>query len=174
MAISLGLDAFAVAAGVGLKGVERSREWRIGLSFALYQVLMPVVGLVLGRAAGAIVGAEASYVAYSGLIMLGLYMVYLSRLEGRAELDLTTGWGLTLASLTVSLDALAVGFSLGVSNLPILPSLLAIGVAAFGLTFLGLRFGGYLGSRAEALAELLAGLSLAGIGVFFLLERILA
>lgn len=154
--------------------MERAREWRIGLSFALYQVIMPIVGLALGRAAGSLVGAEAGYVAYVGLILLGLYMVYLSRQEGRTELDLTTGWGLTLASLTVSLDALAVGFSLGVSNLPIWPSLLAIGVAAFLLTYLGLRFGRYLGTRVEALAELLAGFSLVGIGVFFLLERILA
>lgn len=162
-----------MAAGVGLKGIDRRAEWRVGLSFAGYQVVMPVLGLGIGRVAGSLIGAATAYVADGGLILLGIYLAYLSRVEAESALDLGTGWGLTLASLTVSLDALAVGFILGVGGLPVLPSLAAIGLAAFLLTFLGLRFGAYLGRRVEALAQLLSGISLALLGAAFLLQRIL-
>ena len=48
LALSLGLDALSVAIGIGLKGVSGGAKIRVGLAFAAFQVVMPVVGLLAG------------------------------------------------------------------------------------------------------------------------------
>ena len=165
----MGMDALSVAIGIGIKGVSRKDGLRVGFSFGLYQVIMPVVGMIAGRILGRVNGNMASYLGFSFLVILGGYMVILSFREKEDKLDISRGIGLVMASLAVSLDALAVGFVLGAMGLPLGWSLLAIGIAAFGMTFVGLEFGKKLGKKIEVSAELWSGiiLALTGIGLFW-------
>jgi putative Mn2+ efflux pump MntP len=168
LALSLGLDTLSVSVGIGLQGISRRQTWRIGLSFTAYQVLLPIPGIFAGERLGRALGDIAAYLGFGGLIVLGLYLLYLSRKERSPQsLDLSSGWGLALASLTVSLDSFAVGFSLGLLGVPIGTALLFIGIAGFAMTFLGLRFGHVLGRSIKGIAEVAAGavLSLTGIGL---------
>ena len=69
--VSLGLDTFAVALGLGVAGLPRARWWRIGLVFAACEGLMPVAGLLVGQRLGAALGIVAPYVAAGILVLLG-------------------------------------------------------------------------------------------------------
>jgi len=69
--VSLGLDTLAVSLGLGLSGLPRNRWLRVGLTFALFEGLMPVVGLLIGQRLGAALGTIATYVAAGILIVIG-------------------------------------------------------------------------------------------------------
>lgn len=74
--------------------------------------------------------------------------------------------------MSVSLDELAIGFTLGLLRLPALLVIVLIGAQAFVLSQLGLRLGGRMGSRVRKGAERLAGLALDALGAGLLIEKL--
>ena len=170
VALSLALDVFAVSIGVGVRGVPHRVKLRIGIAFASAEVLMNVVGACLGAIAGKFLGDIAGYLGFFALCGLGLYMIYESvrDVEDRIPLDMSTGWGLTLASLSISLDSLGIGFSILYLGVPIAVSLAVIGAVSVAATAAGLTLGRALGVRIEENAELFGGIILALTGVAFI------
>ena len=167
--VSLGLDTFAVALGLGMKGLSRDRWLKLGLTFGLFEGVMPAVGLLIGRSVTGIVGEAASYGAGVILVALGLWEIRESREVDPAgpspkEEQSRSSW---LLGLSISLDELAVGFSLGVVGSSVGFALTYIAIQAFGVTFLGLAVGAHVGRRLKERAELVAGilLTLLGIGI---------
>jgi putative Mn2+ efflux pump MntP len=75
--------------------------------------------------------------------------------------------------LSVSLDELAIGFSLGLLNVPILPAIVLIAAQAFIVSQAGFALGGRIGEAAREGAERLAGAVLIVIAGALLVGRIL-
>jgi len=175
VALSLALDCFAVSVGVGMRGVAPAIKWRIGCAFAVAQVAMSLIGVGLGAVAGQMIGSVAGYLGFIALVALGLYMIVESLREARSgsPLDMTKGWGLAIASLSISLDSLGIGFSILYIGVPLYSALIAIGVASVLCTFAGIWLGRTLGRRAEEGAELWAGVVLLLTGVFFIANKVL-
>ncbi len=171
--LSLGLDTLAVALGLGLGGLPRSRWLRVGLTFAFFEGLMPVAGLLLGHGLGRLLGHVAGYAAAVLLIVVGALAIR-EALAGDDDEDqdekalAVEGRALLLTGLSVSLDELAVGFSLGVLKVPLGPALAYIAVQAFALTFVGLALGNRWGGRLGDRAELVSGVVLTLLGVALL------
>jgi len=101
---------------------------------------------------------------------------YTSRADGSVHgvprRDPTRGLTLLMLSVATSIDALAVGLSLGMLRLGIWYPILIIGVVTFGLTVLGMLLGARLGSRFGRCTEFFGGLVLIGIGVKILIEHL--
>jgi manganese efflux pump family protein len=166
--VSLGLDTFAVALGLGMKGFPRRRWLNIGLTFALFEGLMPAIGLLVGRTLTGALGDAASYAAGGILVALGAWEIREAigdddRSRGDTELALTRST--LLLGLSVSLDELAVGFALGVVGSSLGIALTYIALQAFAITFLGLAIGARVGKRLQERAELVAGILLIVLGV---------
>jgi len=177
--LSLGLDTLAVALGLGLGGLPRRRWLRVGLTFAFFEGAMPVVGLIVGHGLSRVFGHFASYAAAVLLIVVGALAIR-EALTGDdddagddegGEARSMEGQQLLLTGLSVSLDELAVGFSLGVLRVPLGPTLAYIAVQAFAVTFLGLSLGRQWGSRLGDRAELVSGVVLTLLGVALLLAE---
>jgi manganese efflux pump family protein len=169
VALSLGLDVFAVSVGVGMKGTDRAVKIRIGAAFAFAEVSMTVIGVLLGQAAGRLLGDAAGYLGFAALTGVGAYMIY-EALHGTEEgggFDLSRGWGLMLGALSISLDSLGIGFSILYIGVPLAVSLVFIGVASVLSTTLGLALGKKLGTVAEERAALSAGIVLVITGIAF-------
>ncbi|HDY88565.1 MAG TPA: manganese efflux pump, partial [bacterium] len=81
--------------------------------------------------------------------------------------------GLTLLSLSIatSIDAFAVGISLGVLDTGILYPSIIIGLVAAAFTVMGIKLGGRIGMFVSRKAEILGGIILIGIGLKILLEH---
>ena len=86
--------------------------------------------------------------------------------------DPTRGWTLLALSVATSIDALAVGLSLGMLEVAIWYPALIIGVVTAGLTVVGMDLGSRIGSRLGRWTELAGGLVLIGIGTKILVEHL--
>jgi putative Mn2+ efflux pump MntP len=169
--LPLGLDTFAVSAALGVAGLPPSRRLRISGVFTAFEVAMPLVGVVTGLAVGRILGDLADYVAVAALAGVGLYMLIggdpdaalLTRAKGAALLGL---------GLSLSIDELAIGFSLGLLGVPVVAAVALIGVQAFALSQLGLRLGARVGERFREGAERLAAVALIALAGVLLWVRL--
>jgi putative Mn2+ efflux pump MntP len=169
VALSLGLDVFAVCVGVGMRPSPRAAKVRIGAAFATAEVAMTLVGVAIGQAAGRFFGNSAGYLGFAALTGVGAYMIY-EALHGTEEgggFDLTRGWGLVLGALSISLDSLGIGFSILYIGVPLELSVVCIALASILATTLGLALGRRLGVVAEETAALWAGIVLVATGLSF-------
>ena len=136
---------------------------------------MPLVGLLLGHALGQIVGGAADYVAIGVLVLLGVWML-LHKDDDEPEKvgQLATGHGLMLVALglSISLDELAIGFTIGLLHLSLWLAVVLIGAQAFIVAQLGLRLGARLSESMRERAEQLAGLALIGLALLLAAEKL--
>jgi putative Mn2+ efflux pump MntP len=167
VAASLGLDTFAVAVGIGVRGLPGHARLRVGVSFASAEVLMTFLGSIFGRGAQALLGDVAGYLGFAALVGVGLYMIAETLRAPEKTFDLSKGWGLLVASLSISLDALGIGFSIVYLGVPVPLMLCAIFVASGGAAALGLTLGRSFGARAERNAGVIAGVILIATGLIF-------
>jgi putative Mn2+ efflux pump MntP len=172
--LPLALDTFAVSAAVGLTGPTRRQQLRLSALFALFEGGMPAVGLLLGAPLGQVLGPTADYLAIVILIGFGTYTLLRGGGDDARAAGMATAHGptLLLIGLSVSLDELAVGFTLGLLRVPVLPFLVAIAVQAFVASQVGFGLGASMSERFRERAERLAGIALITLGVILLAERI--
>jgi len=175
VALSLALDVFAVSIGVGVRGASNSVKIRIGAAFALAEIAMTVIGAGIGLVVGDVLGDMAGYIGFIALVGLGAYMIYESLHESAQPepLDMSRGWGLFIASLSISLDSLGIGFSILYIGVPLPVSLIVIGAVSVLATASGLTLGNKLGRRVEEHAELLGGVVLLVTGLTFIVLKAL-
>lgn len=136
---------------------------------------MPIVGLFLGHALGSLVGGAADYVAISVLALLGLWMiVHEERDEGSKVAELAQGSALVLLALgiSISLDELAIGFTIGLLHLSLWLAIVLIGAQAFLFAQIGMRLGARLNDTLRERAEQLAGLALIGLAILLAVEKL--
>ena len=179
LVVPLGLDTFAIAAALGMSGLTRQDRIRVTVLFTGFEMGMPVVGIVLGAVAGNLVGKAADYLAIVILIGLGVFMFW-QRRDDRDEparlglLARTRGLAAIGLGISISLDELAIGFTLGLLRFPVVLVIALIGIQTLIVTQAGLRLGSRIGEAVRERAEQLAGVVLAVLGVVLLGQRLLA
>src|ERR1700736_2029484 len=151
--LPLALDTFAIAAALGMTRLTGAQRVRISLLFAAFEGGMPVVGLLVGAGLGRVVGAWSEYIAIAGLAGIGAYMLF-----GPGDNDEKLG-----ANLASSRGVAAIGFSLGLLNVPIVPVILLIALQAFVVSQVVFALGGRIGESTREGAERLAGAVLLAI-----------
>ncbi|MGO9179818.1 MAG: manganese efflux pump MntP family protein [Candidatus Limnocylindrales bacterium] len=172
--LPLALDTFAVSAAVGLTNPTRRQRLRLSGLFALFEGGVPAIGVLVGGPLGQVLGTTADYLAIAILIGYGAYTLLRNagEEEGASRMASAHGPALILIGLSVSLDELAIGFTLGLLRVPVVPILVAIGAQAFAASQLGFRLGASLSRRFREGAERLAGIALIALGLIILAERL--
>jgi putative Mn2+ efflux pump MntP len=179
LVVPLGLDTFAIAAALGMSGLTRQDRIRVTALFTGFEMGMPVVGIVLGTVAGNVVGKAADYLAIVILIGLGIVMLWPGR-DDRDEpervglLARTRGLAAIGLGISISLDELAIGFTLGLLRFSVLLVIAMIGLQTLIVTQAGLRLGSRIGQAVRERAEQLAGIVLAALGLVLLGQRLFA
>jgi putative Mn2+ efflux pump MntP len=175
LVLPLGLDTFAIAAAIGMIGVSSSARRQISVLFTGFEAGMPLVGLALGAPLGQAIGAAADYVAIGVLIAFGLYTLTGNDDDERvAELAKMRGPRTLVLGLSISLDELAIGFTLGLLHISAGLVIALIAAQTLIVTQLGLRLGRRLNDRIRDGAERLAGVALTTLGLVLLAEKVLA
>ncbi|HEY6397089.1 MAG TPA: manganese efflux pump [Solirubrobacteraceae bacterium] len=176
LVLPLGLDTFAVAAALGMIGTAPAARLRISVLFSAFEAAMPLIGLGLGAPLGHAIGTTADYLAIGVLLAFGLYTLLAAderEDEKLAQLAQARGPGALLLGLSISLDELAIGFTLGLLRLPAALVIVLIALQAFVVTQLGLRLGNRLSQRLRETAERLAGFALTALAIVLLAEKLL-
>lgn len=169
--LSLGVDTFSVAVALGIAGIGGRGRLRAGASFALFEGLMPLIGFVAGRAVSSAAGTVASAAGILVLFGVGAWMVYESVFgEEDRTLAVDTWRSLVATSVAVSLDELAIGFSMGALGLPIGITVVLVAAQAFALTLLGTTIGHRVGEELAERAETAAGVVLCGLALLLAME----
>lgn len=174
--LPLGLDSFAVAAAIGAAQVMTARQrLRISLVFVIFEGGMPLIGLGLGSALAHGIGRVADYLAGAAVIAVGAWML----LAGDGDEDdkisrLTGSRGIALIGLgiSISLDELAIGFSIGLAHLPVTIVVTAIALQAFLAAQVGLAVGAKIGEHWRERAEQAAGIALTLLGAYLITEQL--
>jgi putative Mn2+ efflux pump MntP len=169
MAFALGLDAFSLGLGIGLKGIRLLDILKISIVIALFHIFMPLIGFFMGNYVGLLLGGIANTMGGILLVLLGLHMLY-SAIRGEDErlLDYRTLWGLLLFSLMVSVDAFSVGVSLGIFASDLLLAVLLFGAFGGGMSIIGLLLGRRIGHWVGGYGEAFGGAILFVFGLKFL------
>ena len=177
IAVALAMDAFAVAiaAGLQLRPLKGGHVFRLSFHFGLFQAVMPIAGWLAGSTVQRYIAAYDHWVALGLLGFIGGKMIYESRRgeEERVGADPTRGWTLIGLSFATSIDALAVGLSLGMLRVSIWGPSLVIGLVCAGFTAVGMLIGWRVGRVWSRRVELIGGLVLIAIGVKIVVEHVL-
>jgi putative Mn2+ efflux pump MntP len=178
IAVALAMDCFAITLGLacGARGLTMKQAVRMAAYFGGFQFLMPVAGWFAGDRLLALIKDFDHWIAFGLLALIGGRMIYesfgMSEEEKACRPDQTQGTRLLVLALATSIDALAVGLSLGVIRTSILYPAVVIGATSFALTVAGAKLGPVLGRIVGRRAELIGGLILFGIGAKILFEHL--
>lgn len=177
LGVSLSMDAFAVSMcrGLEMKKFRWGQSLIIALFFGGFQALMPMLGYFLGRQFEQYITEWDHWIAFALLAFLGIKMI----LDGfkketvqdgiSEKLDLK---GLFVMAIATSIDALAVGITLGFLEANIWVASSVIGGITFALCVLGVFIGNRIGVKFKNGAEIFGGVVLVLIGLKILLEHL--
>jgi manganese efflux pump family protein len=165
--LPLAIDTFVLGTALGAAGVAKRERLRTSLILTAFEAGMPVIGFLAGAGIGLAIGRWADYIAAAVLAVTGILML---RPQGDDDdedeerklrlLESARGWAVVVLGLSISLDELAIGFGVGLLQLPLLLLIGLIAVQAFVAAQLGMRLGSHLAERARRAAGRLAGILL--------------
>ena len=155
----LSLDNFRVSIALGTVPFGLKRAMQVALAFGLWDAIMPLIGLLVGRKIGDEVGDVAELVGAVALGAYGLYLV-ISALRNPEPEELDHPWALFGIPFTLSLDHLFAGASLGLLGLAPWFSAAIFGAMTAVLSLVGLQLGRAAAHLVRIRSDLLAGVTL--------------
>lgn len=181
IAISLSMDAFAVATCKGLSQRNLGARHMIitGLYFGGFQALMPFLGFLAGYSFSNIISSFDYIISFVLLSIIGGNMIKeaLSDEEDACKCGFSPSAMIPFA-LATSIDALAVGVTFagkagfgGVMTANIFFDVIVIGITTFILSAIGVKIGNIFGTKYKKKAELTGGLVLIALGIKFLVTH---
>lgn len=186
LSMALGTDLFSVAIPIGMNRIRWKVILRAALLFAVFHIVMILTGYHFGHWLGmAVEHVETHHVEYPSLVMqnwanafgalvlagLGIYMMRENLTGGEENVSsgkMLQGWALTMLGISVSIDALAAGFSMGMIDVDLIKLSITLGVVIFVIALLGLTLGRRLGRCIGSRAELAGGAVLVGLSIHIL------
>ena len=176
---SLAVDCFAVSIAAGATTASKKPKiidaLKIGLSFGLFQAVMPVIGWYIGLGFKKLIENMDYWIAFGLLCAIGIKMIY-EAFKNRGEekkVSLVKLSTLLVLSVATSIDALAVGISFSLLDIPLYISVAIIGAFAFIFSIAGYFIGNKIGRFFENKIEFVGGIIIIGIGIKILIEHLI-
>lgn len=160
MAFALSMDAFSLGLGIGMMYIRLKRIAILSSLTGLFHILMPFIGISIGKLISAHFGEIAVILGGCLLIGVGLSMIRSSfQFEKNVTFISPYGLGLIVFPFTVSIDSISAGLSLGMFGAKRLVTVLIFGLISTALTMSGLvlarRFHHMFGKYSMALGGII-------------------
>lgn len=170
------MDAVAVSVA---SGISRGRAtWReafaMGATFGAFQALMPALGYLGGAYFREAIQDYDHWIVFVLLGIVGGHMIMesLSKDEDKPAGNPFAFRSLMLLGFATSVDALAVGLTLSLIDVPLVWAVTLIGGVTFALCVPAVHMGARLGSKLAHRAEFVGGCVLVAIGAKILIEHL--
>ncbi len=139
MAFALSMDAFSVSLGIGMMFIRLKRIALISGLTGLFHMLMPFIGITIGKLISRHFGEFALIFGGCLLIAIGISMIRSSfQFEKNAAIISPYGIGLFLFPLSVSIDSMSAGLSLGMFGAKTFVTVIIFGIVSTVMTMSGL------------------------------------
>jgi putative Mn2+ efflux pump MntP len=165
LAVGLAMDFVSVAVGLELGGGRILQASRLSMAFGFFHVAMPLLGWWLGLSIINTISEYDHWVAFLLLTLIGVAIILTEEVEPYL-LGVINLLGLSIAT---SIDAIAVGVSLHLEGVPIIPSSLVIGSIVALLTFAAASAGGRVGRTLGRWTRIVGGIILISVGLRILM-----
>lgn len=184
IAIGLSMDAFAVSVANGAltRNLKISYALKLSGFFGAFQMIMPIIGCIVGKMGENLISALDHWVAFFLLFIIGGKMIldYISSLKENILPQKHNGLSektIFALAIATSIDALATGVILpsavGANTISLMfTSVLLIGVITFAICLAGVYFGKYFGYFISKHTGLIGGIVLILIGSKILFEHL--
>jgi putative Mn2+ efflux pump MntP len=181
--IALAMDAFAVSIckGIKMKKLKASHLVIIAVFFGGFQMLMPLIGWLLGSQLVQYIEKFDHWIAFGLLAFIGVKMAIESFKKEEDECDCCKDADkldlkeLFVLAIATSIDALAVGITFALyPDVNIVSAISVIGIVTFVICSGGVLIGHKFGAKFKSKAEFLGGIVLVIIGLKLLIEGLIA
>lgn len=172
IAVSLAMDAFAVALCKGLEMKKINYKYSIVLAtcFGVFQAVMPLLGWAIGKNFAKYITTIGHWVSFILLTFVGGKMIQESMEEDEKQSELKFDFKkIIILAIATSIDALAVGITFAFNNINLVEAISCIGIIAFCLSFIGVIIGNRFGIKHKNKAEMIGGTILIFFGCKFLI-----
>lgn len=184
---ALGADLISVAIPIGMAKIRLRIIIRAALVFAVFHIVLILTGYHAGHWMGTLVAQVETYQinwppaeaedwanVIGALILMGLggnmiRETFTKTDKSAAPYNPLQGVALIILAISVSIDALAVGFSMGMMDVDLIKLSVILGTVIFCMAIIGLGLGRKFGHLIGARAELVGGsvLIILGLHVFW-------
>jgi len=175
VAISLSFDTFAISVSSGIANQE-IKFWeacKIALTLAFFQTLMPFAGWSFGIQIRSYIEHIDHWIAFGLLLFLGLKMIREAfKKNEQKEFNPLHPFTLITIAIATSIDALAVGFTFSLINIPIIISGIIIGGVTYIASMTGILIGKSLKTKNPAIIDVIGGIILIALGTKILIEHL--
>ncbi|MDO8673751.1 MAG: manganese efflux pump MntP family protein, partial [Dehalococcoidia bacterium] len=120
------------------QGARLAHALKVAAFFGIFQTAMPVIGWFAGEAMKAFITGIDHWIAFGLLAAIGIKMIreaFGANRDARGNILETKT--LIMLSVATSIDALVVGITLNLINIPFVISISIIGLVTFIICFLG-------------------------------------
>jgi len=170
LGFALSLDSLRVSVGLGTLKLSRLRQLQIVIAFGVCDAIAPLIGLLIGKSLLEFIGPWVEHLGPLLLCAYGIYVIYIARRYAGKEEGDTDRWMVLGLPLSLSLDNLVAGTSLGMIGFPILMSVAIIGAISASFSFVGLWLGRTAVKLLPIKLELIGGVVLICIALSFVVE----
>ena len=170
LGFALSLDSFRVSLGLGTLKLSRMRQLQIVIAFGVCDALAPLIGLLIGKSLLEFVGPWVEHLGPLLLCAYGVYVIYIAKRCAGTETGETDRWMVLGLPLSLSLDNLIAGTTLGMLGFPMLISVVIIGAMSALFAVVGLRLGTTAVKLLPVRAELIGGVVLICIAISFVID----
>lgn len=175
LSLSLCFDTFAVSVSIGIhdRKVYFWQAFKIASILAFFQGLLPFLGWLGGMTLETYISAFDHWIALGLLVLVGGKMIFEAfSHDEEKEVDINNLRLIVTLAIATSIDAFAVGITLGLTDVNIW---IAVPVIAF-FTGLTAMFGMLIGKKVAGLfgskIEIIGGLILIALGAKIALEHL--
>lgn len=181
--VALAMDAFALTIAnctVYVDKLNKKKEWSMPVAFAVFQILMPIIGYYIGSAFASYLSSFSGYLTAAVFFVLAIKIVIDNVKDAKStedreqnKNDFTFGV-LIVQAVATSIDALAIGVTFAMElNFSIFIASGIIGAVTFLIVSSALFVGKFLGKKLNDYAKWVGAVILFALAVKSLIQAIL-